>query len=216
MNIYPNQSFKNNNNSNTLKLMQKSKSLNNFNTNTLKVMRNSNSSLLNNSNSKPIKIKNNHNNLQIIDNQKDLIKSKSSKANIELNDMIQEYNYFKNLYKYPNNNISKNKYKYKLNIKRPSTAPQKDKNKNGNENAKEVINIQNINKSMNNPNIFGDEKEQIYNLYYKNNNKKLRTQLIKKQKKNMNNIYRYNKLLKHSEYRPPSPMIGPNIRLNDF
>jgi len=200
MNIYPNQSFKNNNN-----------------TNTLKVMRNSNSSLLNNSNSKPIKIKNNHNNLQLIDNQKDLIKSKSSKANIELNDMIQEYNYFKNLYKYPNNNISKNKYKYKLNIKRPSTAPQKDKNKNGNENAKEVINIQNINKSMNNPNIFGDEKEQIYNLYYKNNNnKKLRTQLIKKQKKNMNNIYRYNKLLKHSEYRPPSPMIGPNIRLNDF
>ena len=70
---------------------------------------------------------------------------------------------------------------------------------------------------MNNPNIFFFYKEQIYNLYYKNNNnKKLRTQLIKKQKKNMNNIYRYNKLLKHSEYRPPSPMIGPNIRLNYF
>ena len=205
MNNYLNQSYKYHNNNANIKLVPKTKSLNNFHSNTLKILRTANQ--LNNSNSKPIKIKTNTQ--PIIENKDTLHKPKTPNQDGNFNKMIQEYNYFKYIYNPKNNNLEKQKFKYKLNIKRPSTAPQKNKNK------KEVVNKQN--KNLNNFNFISNniENEQIYNFYHANNNR-IRTNLIGKPKRNISNMNMYNKLFKPSVNRPPSPMIEPHMRLNNY
>ena len=202
MNNYLNNSYKYNNN---IKLMTKTKSLNNFNTNNLKILKHPKQ--LNNSNSNPVKIKSNTQ--PVLENKIVMNKPKTPKQDGFFNNMIQEYNYFKYLYKNPdNNNLEKKRYKYKLNVKRPSTAPQKAKNKN------ETANKQN--KNLINNNINNNENEQMYNLYFTVNNNKMQTHLIQKPKRNVANMTMYNKLYKPARYRPPSPMMEPRMKLNNF
>ena len=209
MNNYLNNSYNYNNHTN-IKLIPKTKSINNFNQNTFKILRNANQ--INNTNSKPIKIKNN-NHEKIIEEQKKERKPKTPEQDKYLNEMIQEYNYFQNLYQ-NNKNINfvklNKKNRYRLSLKRPSTAPQNNKNK------KERINkhndINNIHYNNNNAN------EQLYKLYYSENNdkKSLQSELIKKPKRNIGNMNMYNKLFRPVGYRPPSPMIEPHLRLNKY
>ena len=208
MNNFMNHSYKQNTN---IKIIPKTKSQKNFNNNTYKIKRNNNSFY--NTNSKPIKLKANTGNSFSFDNQNSINQQNTLEQESHLNDMIQEYNYFKYLYDYSKYNNGKNKFKFKLNLKRPTTAPQKNKNK------KETFIRQNI--SWNNSNKIineydGDEK--MFNFYGDNNsiNKSMQTQIEKKQRKTIDDINIYNKIYKHSENRPPSPIIKPNIRLGNY
>ena len=208
MNNFMNHSYKQNTN---IKIIPKTKSQKNFNNNTYKIKRNNNSFY--NTNSKPIKLKANTGNSFSFDNQNSINQQNTLEQESHLNDMIQEYNYFKYLYDCSKCNNGKNKFKFKLNLKRPTTAPQKNKNK------KETFIRQNI--SWNNSNKIineydGDEK--MFNFYGDNNsiNKSMQTQIEKKQRKIIDDINIYNKIYKHSENRPPSPIIKPNIRLGNY
>lgn len=210
MNNFMNHSYKQNNNTN-IKLIPKTNSLKNINNNTYKIKRNSNSFY--NTNSKPIKIKANTGNSFSFDNQNSINQQNTLEQENHLNNMIQEYNYFKYLYDYSKYNNGKNKFKSKSNIKRPTTAPHKNKNK------KEMIIKQNI--SLNNSNKIindYDNDEKIFNFYGDNNsnNKSIQSQIGKKQEKILDDIDIYNKIYKHSENRPPSPIIKPNIRINNY
>ena len=208
MNNFMNHSYKQNTN---IKIIPKTKSQKNFNNNTYKIKRNNNSFY--NTNSKPIKLKTNTGNSFSFDNQNSINQQNTLEQESHLNNMIQEYNYFKYLYDYSKYNNGKNKFKFKLNLKRPTTAPQKNKNK------KETFIRQNI--SWNNSNKIineYDNDEKMFNFYGDNNsiNKSMQTQIEKKQRKIIDDINIYNKIYKHSENRPPSPIIKPNIRLGNY
>ena len=208
MNNFMNHSYKQNTN---IKIIPKTKSQKNFNNNTYKIKRNNNSFY--NTNSKPIKLKANRGNSFSFDNQNSINQQNTLEQESHLNDMIQEYNYFKYLYDCSKCNNGKNKFKFKLNLKRPTTAPQKNKNK------KETFIRQNI--SWNNSNKIineYDNDEKMYNFYGDNNSmdKSMQTQIEKKQRKIIDDINIYNKIYKHSENRPPSPIIKPNIRLGNY
>ena len=208
MNNFMNHSYKQNTN---IKIIPKTKSQKNFNNNTYKIKRNKNSFY--NTNSKPIKLKANTGNSFSFDNQNSINQQNTLEQESHLNDMIQEYNYFKYLYDYSKYNNGKNKFKFKLNLKRPTTAPQKNKNK------KETFIRQNI--SWNNSNKIineYDNDEKMFNFYGDNNsiNKSMQTQIEKKQRKIIDDVNIYNKIYKHSENRPPSPIIKPNIRLGNY
>ena len=205
MNNFMNRSYKYSNNTN-LKLVPKTKSLNNFNTNTFKILKKTN--YLNNSSSKPIKIKNN--NEISFDNQNILQMPKTPEKENDVNNIIQDYNYFKNIYDYQKfNNIDKNNYKNKIDLQRPGTAPHKNKNN------KEMIKRRDMNK--NNMSFPTNNKNEPLNNYHScNNNKSLESELIKRQNKNLSNMNMYNKIFKSPGYRPASPMIKPNMRLNKY
>ena len=204
MNNFMNRSYKYNNNTN-LKLVPKTKSLNNFNTNTFKILKNTN--YLKNSNSKPIKIKNNSENS--FDNKIIFQMPKSPEKEQEENNIIQDYNYFNNISDYQKyKDVKKNNNNYKLDLKRPFTAPHKNKNN------KEIIKKQIMN--SNNISFSNNKSEQLNNYYSYNNNKSLESELIKRQKKTIANINMYNKLFKPQGYRPASPLIKPNMRLNKY
>ena len=208
MNNFMNHSYKQNTN---IKIIPKTKSQKNFNNNTYKIKRNNNSFY--NTNSKPIKLKANTGNSFSFDNQNSINQQNTLEQESHLNDMIQEYNYFKYLYDYSKYNNGKNKFKFKLNLKRPTTAPQKNKNK------KETFIRQNISWNNSNKIIDGyDNDEKMFNFYGDNNsiNKSMQTQIEKKQRKIIDDINIYNKIYKHSENRPPSPIIKPNIRLGNY
>lgn len=209
MNNFMNRSYKYSNNTN-LKLVPKTKSLNNFNANTFKILKNT--GCLNNSCSKPIKIKNNNENS--FDNQNILQMPKTPEKENEVNNIVQDYNYFKNIYDSQKfNNVEKNNYKNKINkiyLHRPGTAPHKNKNN------KEMIKRRDMNKNnMSFPN--NNKNEQLNNYYsYNNNNKSLESELMKRQNKNLSNMNMYNKIFKSPGYRPASPMVQPNMRLNKY
>ena len=208
MNNFMNHSYKQNTN---IKIIPKTKSQKNFNNNTYKIKRNNNSFY--NTNSKPIKLKANTGNSFSFDNQNSINQQNTLEQESQFNNMIQEYNYFKYLYDCSKCNNGKNKFKFKLNLKRPTTAPQKNKNK------KETFIRQNI--SWNNSNKIineYDNDEKMFNFYGDNNsiNKSMQTQIEKKQRKIIDDINIYNKIYKHSENRPPSPIIKPNIRLGNY
>ena len=208
MHNFMNNSFKYNNNTN---IIQKTKSLKRFNSDAYKMKKNTNNSLYN-TDSQPIKIKANIENNFIFDNQNALNQQNSQEQDNRLNNIIQEYNYFKYLYNYPQqNNEGKNKFKFKLSLKRPTTAPQKNKNK------KEIIRRQNI--SLNNSNKMindNENEEKIINFYLNNNkNQSIQTQIAKKQRQIINDINIFDKFFKQSYNRPPSPIVKPGIRLNN-
>ena len=207
MNNFMNNSYKYNNNN----IIQKSKSLKSFNSNTYKIKRNINNSLYN-TDSQPIKLKANIENSFSFDNQNAVNQQNTLEQDTRLNSIIQEYNYFKYLYNYPQqNNEGKNKFIFKLSLKRPTTAPQKNKNK------KEIIKRQNI--SLNNSNKIindNDNEEKMLNYYFNNNkNKSIQTQIAKKQRQIINDINIFDKIFKQSNNRPPSPIVKPGIRLNN-
>ena len=201
MNNFMTNSYKYNNTN----IISKTKSLKSFNPNTYKIKRNNNS--LYNQNSQPIKLKPNIGNSFSFDNQNDMNQQNLLEQDNLLNNMIQEYNYFKYLYNYPpNNNYGKNKLNFKLNLKRPTTAPQKNKNKN----KKDIIKRQNISLNKSNKNInANDNEEKIFNLYRSNNNKTIQTQIAKRQRQIIDDINIFDKIFKQNNNRPLSPIIKP-------
>ena len=205
MNNFMNNSYKYNNNTN---IIQKTKSLKSFKSNTCEMKRNVNNSIYN-PESQPIKLKANIKNSFSFDNQNALNQQNTLDQDYQLNNIIQEYNYFKYLYNYPQQS-NEGKNKFKLSLKRPTTAPQKNKNK------KEIIKRQNI--SLNNSNKIindNDNEEKMINFYLNNNNKSIQTQIAKKQRQIINDINIFDKIFKHSNNRPPSPIVKPGMRLNN-
>ena len=187
MNNFMNHSYKQNTN---IKIIPKTKSQKNFNNNTYKIKRNNNSFY--NTNSKPIKLKANTGNSFSFDNQNSINQQNTLEQESHLNDMIQEYNYFKYLYDYSKYNNGKNKFKFKLNLKRPTTAPQKNKNKKETF-IRQTISWNNSNKIINEY----DNDEKMFNFYGDNNsiNKSMQTQIEKKQRKIIDDINIYNNII---------------------